>query len=48
MNGSKAVLRDSSAIIELDLDKIYYISGKLALINIDKDGDMIKVNYVLY
>lgn len=42
-----ATLRDSSAIYELDLKTVYGIAGEFVLINIDKKGDEVKVNYIL-
>ena len=47
MNGSKVVVRDKTAIKEIDLSKLYDIVGHFVLINIDKQNEDIKINYIL-
>lgn len=48
MNDTKVLARDDSAILELDLNTVYgRIAGEFVLINLDKEGEDLKVNYVL-
>lgn len=43
----KAKVIDDTAVYELELDGHYDISGDFVLINLNKDGDDIKINYIL-
>jgi hypothetical protein len=45
--GAKATLRDDTAIYELDLNGVYGIVGEFVLINLNKEGEVFKVNYIL-
>lgn len=45
--GTLGTLRDSSAIYELNFKGVYGLAGEFVLINIDKKGDEIKINYIL-
>lgn len=48
MNDTKVLARDDSAILELDLNTVYSkIAGEFVLINLDKEGENLKINYVL-
>lgn len=48
MNDTKVLARDDSAMIELDLNTVYNkIAGEFVLINLYKEGEDLKINYVL-
>jgi len=47
MYGTKVIIRDNTAIKEIDLGGLYDIPGHFVLINIDRIKEKIKVNYIL-
>ncbi|MBO8160653.1 MAG: hypothetical protein H0Z24_03370 [Thermosipho sp. (in: Bacteria)] len=47
LNGKKAKLIDDTAVFELELDGVYGIAGEFVMINLDKEGDKFKINYIL-
>lgn len=44
---TKIIAIDYSAILEIELNEFYNIAGEFVLINIDKNEDEIKVNFIL-
>ena len=48
VNDTKIIARDHSAMLEIDLKTVYGgIAGEFVLINIDKEGEDLTINYVL-
>lgn len=48
VDDTKVIARDHSAVLEIDLKTVYGgIAGEFVLINLDKEGENLKINYVL-
>jgi hypothetical protein len=47
INDTSVLVRDNSAFLELQLGQVFNMAGEFVLINLNKEGDRIRVNYVL-